>query len=176
MKTHRSLCAGTILAECLVYISVFFILTGIAYAVYYRSMEFSRDLRRNTDDIGRALRAGESWRQDVRRASGPLRQETREGLDVLVIPHSSGNIAYWFRDGTVWRLSQSSSEALPFCGAVKSSKMIRDVRQSVTAWRWELELKSVQKAVRLKPLFSFLSVPGSADESRAHESPNQQNP
>jgi len=153
---HR--CAGIVLAECLVYISVFFILTGIAYAAFYRSFEFSINLRRNTDDIARALKVGEQWRQDVRSATGPLLQEDQDGTQVLVIPHPNGKVVYWLRETTVWRLSPANPAPLPICPAVKSSLMIPDTRIPGASWRWELELKSAQKAVRLKPLFSFMAA------------------
>jgi hypothetical protein len=42
---------------------------------------------------------------------------------------------------------------------VKSSKIAHDPRQKVTAWRWEIELATRKKAVRVRPLFSFEAVP-----------------
>ena len=62
-------------------------------------------------------------------------------------------VKYAFREGGVWRLAGSRTvEALP--GAI-SSKMEKDSRQFVTAWRWEVELKSRQDVARIKPLFTF---------------------
>jgi hypothetical protein len=44
---------------------------------------------------------------------------------------------------------------------VKSSKMQSELRENVTAWRWELELKTVKKTARVRPLFTFEAVAGS---------------
>jgi hypothetical protein len=154
-RRHR---AGILLAECLVYISLFFVLTGISYGLYFRTMEFSRGLQRNSDEIVRALKAGERWREDVRRAVGPLVTEMHDGVAVNVIPQSDGSVLYWLHEGTLWRQTPANAVATPLCRGVKSSNIVRDARQSVTAWRWEIELKTQQKTVRLKPLFSFLAV------------------
>ena len=42
---------------------------------------------------------------------------------------------------------------------VQQSEMIRDVRAQVTAWRWELELKSTRRQAMVRPLFTFITTP-----------------
>jgi hypothetical protein len=120
-------------------------------------------LRRNTEDIARALRAGERWREDIRQATDPLRVEkTTNGIAVLVIPQSKVDVAYWSYNGQVWRQSGADWEPQSFCAGVKASEMIRDVRPAVESWRWELELKTGRKTPSVRPLFSFQAVPGKA--------------
>src|SRR5674476_390798 len=58
--------AGILLIECMVYISVFAILTGIGTAAFYFCWDHTRAVIYATDDIASALRAGERWRADVR--------------------------------------------------------------------------------------------------------------
>jgi hypothetical protein len=41
--------------------------------------------------------------------------------------------------------------------------MQSDSRGKIAAWRWELELKTVKKTARYRPLFTFETVAGSAN-------------
>jgi len=149
-----------LLPECLVYISLFLVITGIASAAYYRSLEFSRNLRRNADEILMALKAGERWRQDIRIADGKVRLENSGAGEVLVVPQGGKEVRYWLEFGTIWRLVGGEGEPRVVCEPVKRSQMIREQRGDVTNWRWELELKPAQKVVHLPPLFSFMAVAG----------------
>ena len=65
MKSTR----GYSLIECLVYIAVLAVVLNLSFVAYYRYDQHTHSLRRNADDITRALRAGERWREDVRTAS-----------------------------------------------------------------------------------------------------------
>jgi Tfp pilus assembly protein PilE len=67
MKSER----GYSLIECLVYIAVLAVVLNLSFVAYYRYEQHTRSLRRNADDITRALRAGERWREDVRTAIAP---------------------------------------------------------------------------------------------------------
>ena len=148
MKTQR----GFSLIEMLVYIAVLTVVIELSFNVYYRYDQHTRDLRRNADDITRALRAGERWREDVRTAVAPPRRVDNG----VVIPESSGEVAYLFVDGAVWRHAPGSR--MIALKEVKASTMSLDTRQRVRAWRWELELASPQKTVLVRPLFSFTAV------------------
>ena len=146
MNTRR----GYTLIEVLVYIAVLTVVLGVAYTAYARYEKGSRDLSRNADDIIRALRAGERWRDDVRAAVAPVRI-TDNGV---VIPQRAGDIEYAFADGTLWR------QKLPVLKQLKASAMRSDPRPHVVAWRWELELASPKQTAHVRPLFSFTAVPG----------------
>jgi type II secretory pathway pseudopilin PulG len=140
---------GYLLIEVLVYIAVLIVVMGVAYTAYARYEKGSSNLRRNTDDIIHALRAGERWRDDVRAAVGPLRVMDNG----LVIPQRSGDVEYVFADGTLWR------QKLPLLKQVKASTMRSDSLQHVVAVRWELELASPKQTAHVRPLFSFTAVP-----------------
>src|SRR3954470_14151221 len=60
---------GFTLIEMLVYMGMLFLILGMAYIAMYRSMDASAGLRRNANDITRALETGELWREDVRGAT-----------------------------------------------------------------------------------------------------------
>lgn len=142
------------LIEFLVYIGLLAMFVGVAYSAYFRCQQNWRDLNRYSDDIVRAMKAGERWREDVRMAVS-LPKLTEDGA-TLEIPNHSGTVVYRFTNGTLAR--DAGKGTVTVLKGVKSSRMLRDVREHVTSWRWELELASPQKVVRIRPLFSFQSV------------------
>jgi len=145
--------------ECLVYIGVVFALLGAGYAAMYRCIDNSVALRRSADDITRSLRAGERWRADVRSAHGPIRLEKSGAEQVFQIPTEHGGIAYRFSTNAVFRHAANHPWS-QILSDVKSASVESEVRQDLTVWRWELELKTRAKAGRVKPLFTFIGVPG----------------
>lgn len=164
VKAHirRSTERGVMLIDCLVYCVLFFAITGVAFSFFYTCWDGSLALRRNADDITNVLRAGETWRADVRAATGPIRVADSTDGEVARIPEKSGEVVYRFVDGTFSRRAKGQEwrELLP---NVKSSRMLSDPRRQVTAWRWELELATMKKrTLKLHPAFTFEAVPGTA--------------
>ena len=146
---------GFMLIEAATYIACLLVILTLAYPAYYRFMRGSKNLRRNADDIARAVNAGERWRNDVRAASGLV----RTSADQFAIPQRNGEVIYTFSDGVLWRQSANGQRIAALRG-VKSSIMQADARQHVSVLRWELELTSVEKNVLMRPLFSFQAVAG----------------
>lgn len=142
--------SGLTLIEMLIYIAVLVVVLDVAYAAFYRCQRNAVNLRRNADDIVRALHAGERWREDVRAAVAM--PEWRDGA--LHIRQAAGEVTYSFADGSIWK---NRSLVL---GGVKNSRMQSDAGKFVTTWRWEVELATPQKVVRVRPLFTFEAVPG----------------
>jgi len=145
---------GITLIECLLYIALFFVVASLAFASYFRVHDETRALSRNTDDIIRAMQAGERWRADVRAATTKPVIEN----DVLRLKTRSGDVLYLLRDGTVSRQA-GQSKAVPVLERVKRSTVQADPRQHVTAWRWELELQPRRAQTSVHPLFTFTAVP-----------------
>ena len=145
---------GYTLLECLVYIAGLAVILNVSYMAFLRYNQHTNNLRRNADDIVRALRAGERWRDDVRAATAPP-HVVENGL---AIPQRTGDVAYVFADGAIWR--QAAGTRSLVLKQVKASVMSDDSRQHVAAWHWELELVSPQKIIRIRPLFSFTAVSG----------------
>jgi type II secretory pathway component PulJ len=149
--------AGFSLMECLAYLAVFFVVLGVAFAAYYQMDEQSRGLTRNSAEIVRALQAGERWRADVRAATNAVQfQENQE----FRLSTSSGDVSYFFRDGAVWRQGAKDRLSVLVLEPVKLSAMQLDTRTQVSAWRWEIELKTKRTNTTTRPLFTFLAVPG----------------
>lgn len=146
---------GYTLIEVLTYIACLAIIFTAAYPAYHRFVRGSDHLRHNADDITRAVNPGERWRNDVRAATGPLRA-TAEGF---AIPERATEIVYAVSDGVLWRQS-GNGQRIAVLRGVKSSTMLPVPRQSVTAYRWELELVSDRKQAVVLPLFSFQAVAG----------------
>lgn len=161
-----SLCfqrAGYLLIEALVYIGLVFLLLGIATTALYRCIDNSVGLRRNADDIARAVHIGELWRDDVRAATKGISLENTGNQHVLRLKQSSREVEYRFSDNAVYRrIGEGPWSAI--LDQIAASSMERDPRSTVTAWRWELELQPKAhgsfKTGRVRPLFTFLAVPG----------------
>ena len=153
---------GYLLIEALVYIGLVFVLLGVAYAALYRFIDNTVVLCRNTDDVSRALHAGERWRADIRSATGGIRLETQGDTPVLRLRTGNGDIAYTAHDGAVFR-RLGAGNWVRLLKDVRASSMQADPQSNVTGWRWELELqpqtKGPIKAGRIRPLFTFIAVP-----------------
>jgi hypothetical protein len=146
------------LIECLVYIGVLFALMGAAYIALFRCIANSVALRRNADDISHVLHIGERWRADVRSVNGNIRLETTNLLRIASLPTSKGQIIYCFATNTVSR-SYNGGPWSQLLTNVASSTMSADARQTVTAWKWELELVPGNHSSRFRPLFTFAALP-----------------
>ena len=155
--------SGILLVDCLIYMAVFAVILGLAAEAFYRTLEHATRLNANAADIARALHAGEQWRADVRAAIQPP-QLIRDGEQVsLRLPQRAGEIRYRFTEDTVVREAQPGSASSEVLSGVKRSEFVRDARQQVVAWRWEIELRGKTEASRVAPLFTFQAV--SAKES-----------
>jgi len=156
-----------LLVECLVYLAVWFVVTGLALATFYRAWENSRSLTRYTEDMARALKTGERWRAEVRQATGPLKLVTEPGIadQALHIPSAGGEIVYFCTGTNLLRRVGEEGPWTVLLPAVKTSRMLPDAHGPITSWRWELELASSPKRqTRLRPLFSFQAVSGTTAE------------
>src|SRR5262249_10220196 len=94
---------GYYLVECLVYISVLFVLLAVSYSALFRCISNSVALRRSADDISNALHIGDLWRADVRSATGKIRLEDTNSVQILHIPNPRGEFAFCFATNPVSR-------------------------------------------------------------------------
>lgn len=147
---------GFLLAEVVGYMVVLFLVLGLALAAFYSGWENHRRLIRNTDEIIRAVEAGERWREDIRSATGPPILESSQVGQLLRIPTGENVVVYQAVSNTVVRSdSGGSSELLK----VNSSEMSRgNPGASRIVWQWEVELEAAAEAARVRPLFSFKAV------------------
>ena len=155
--------SGITLIECLVYISVLFVIVGAGYLALYHATDNTKGLRRNADDIAAALSVGERWRQDIRAATGRIQVENIETNQVVRIPQQQGEVSYEFAAGRLRRQQRADAPWQIVLPRVQASAMAADPRQRVTAWRWDLTIKCASRTVRLKPVFSFAAVPGTKE-------------
>jgi hypothetical protein len=147
--------AGYLLLECIVYMALFTIIVGLGMAIFYLCWDNSKALLYATDDITAALRTGERWRADVRSATGKITIETTAAGELLRIPCGTNEVLYHFNAGEIRRQRASANFSELLLPTVKASQMIMDTRGPVSAWRWELELKSRRKETHLPLLFTF---------------------
>lgn len=162
-KMHRS-AAGSrafTIIECLVYLGLVMLLLGLGTIAFYRCFDNTKGLRRNANDITRAVNAGELWRNDIRAASRAIQVDE---TDLTIrIPQREREVWYRFADTQVLRKTSKDAPWLPLLSKVQSSRMASDPRAHVIAWRWELELQTSRKEARVRPLFTFLAVPEPAN-------------
>jgi len=151
---------GMYLIECLVYIAVLALVLGVASTAFFRCWDDTKHLRRNADDIVRALHAGEQWRADLRAATRSVQVADQGGAETVVIPVAAGRITYVYAQGEVHRQPPGYSHAILVLDRVNASRMLAEPRREVTAWRCELELSAGRKNVRMPPLFTFETVAG----------------
>lgn len=145
--------------ECLVYLGLVMVLFGLGTVAFYRCFDNMKGLRRNANDITRAVNAGELWRNDIRTATQTIQVD--EADQTIRIPQREREVFYKFTDTQVFRKTGADAPWLPLLSKVQSSQMTKDPRAHVTAWRWELALQPSRKEARVRPLFTFLAVPES---------------
>ena len=146
------------MTECLVYIAVFAILLGIGTAAFYFCWDHSKAVIMATDDIASALRAGERWRADVRAATGKISVELTPDGEIVRIPGTGKDILYRFESGGVRREISSMNNSQLLLPKVKTSHMQAEERDTINAWRWELELTQRRTETHLPLLFTFEAV------------------
>ena len=148
------------LIECLVYMSVLFIFLELGYMATYKSMNASAGFHRSAADISRTLKVGESWREDIRNANGPIRVENIADNEIILhVPQPQAEIAYQISSNNISR-RVGQQDWTTVLEHVQHSSFAPDHRQTVTAWRWEIELAKYSKAPsNTRPLFTFVAVP-----------------
>lgn len=147
--------AGMSLIECLVYVAVFAVLLGIGTASFFFCWDHTRAVISTAAEVSASLQAGETWRADVRAATGKISVTTNEAGEVVEIPAAGGGIVYRFENGELRRENLAQKNSRLVLPHVKSSEMKTEMRGAVTAWRWELEVAPHRQETRLPLLFTF---------------------
>jgi hypothetical protein len=152
-KSRRA--AGIMLTECLVYLAVFAVLTGIGMAAFYFCWNHTRAVIYATEDIAAALRAGERWRADVRATTGKISIESTAAGEVVRLPEPGKEIIYRFAAGELRREIPALKISQVLLPKIEASQMLADARGPVQAWRWELQLTERRKENHLPLRFTF---------------------
>jgi hypothetical protein len=155
-----------LLIECLAYIAVLAVVLIVTMRAFGHCWDNSKAVRRNADDIIRVLHAGEQWRADIRAASGSVQLTRANGSEQLLIPSAAGPVIYTCNNGELRRQCPSPAATNLLLSNIESSQMQSDPRRNVTAWTWELQLKPTRKDAKVRPLFTFESVPASLSNNK----------
>lgn len=151
-------CSATLLIECLVYCAVFVILLGIGTAAFCFCWDHTRAVILTANDIESALRAGESWRADVRAATGTISVKSLPSGQVVAIPEGKKVVRYRLADGELSREVSPPDGSRVLLEKVKASEMKTEPNSAVTAWHWELEVTPPRADARFPLLFTFAAV------------------
>ena len=126
----------------------------ILVALLNRVLAALERIRGAADDILAAVQAGERWRDDIR-----LARETTIDAEGVKIIQPDDTVEYRFAGQAIWRHSAQTGRTICLLSKVKTSAMQREARRQVSAWRWEVELRSRKAPPYLRPLFTFEAVP-----------------
>lgn len=163
-QNSRQARGGLMLMECLVYLSVWFVIVSVGFGLFYQAYSKSKQLSRNARDIVQTLQTGERWRAEVRATALPPRWVTRaegeEDLD-FVLGGEDSWIAYRATGSNILRRTAVDPRWQEVLRGVASSAMVREERAGVVSWRWELEIKPYVLKSQVRPRFSFQAVPRS---------------
>jgi Tfp pilus assembly protein FimT len=159
ISLHRRAAAapGFTLLEVLVYLAVLVVVVGCATMTCFECLHSATSIRQSADDVARALDLGERWRSDIRGATGPVQVTGAGAAEECRVPMQAGEVVYTFANGEIRRQAGPSAPNELWLANVKSSQIQSETRGHVLAWRWELELKSKRRDVKLRPLFTFES-------------------
>lgn len=162
LRSHRQFRRprGITLIECLVYIATLALLIAIGGRTVAKAWDQSRSLHHNATDIQRTLSIGERWRTDIRAATDRIKTELSDSGQTVLIPTRAGEVAYELREGQLRRRASPSAGWVTLFEKVRASQMEAFTRDGIRAWRWEVELQSSYKKIRVRPQFSFIAVPG----------------
>ena len=149
-----------VLIDLMVYMALLAFILILLAVVFDQGMQQSGHLRRNIADIERAMKAGERWRAEVRSATGEPWLQTVDGVEFFHIPIGTNQIAYSFQSNRVYRFISTNEGWQVALRDVKSAQVLAERREHAAGWRWEIELERRQKTVHVRPLFTFLAVPG----------------
>ena len=166
-KNRRSRQRGILLLNCVIYLGVFVVLVGLGFVLLAKFVAFHGDFKRVAGDITRTLRAGEQWRADVRKANGPIEISQDNWQSAFIIPQRDDGVIYRYDRTNVWKVLPGGTIELPVLKGVAECRFVRDEREEVVAWRWEIVLNTKKKRVVTRPRFSFIAAePALAVETR----------
>lgn len=149
---------GLTLIDCLVYMSLFGLVTALATTCAFKLERQSRVLHKRSEEITRALKAGELWRADIRSATNEPAIVAYRGQSLLKIPTIDGEVFYYFESSTLWRKPAKSTQFGMFLPEVKLCSIVPERRQNARGWVCELELASKIQQQKMRPLFTFRAV------------------
>ena len=144
--------------DCLVYMSLFGLVTALATSCAFKLERQSRILNRRSEEISRALKAGELWRADIRNATNEPALMAYRGRTMLRIATVEGEIFYYFEASSLWRKPAKAAQFGLFLPELKLCTILPDSRKNATGWICEMELASRIKQEKMRPLFTFRAV------------------
>ena len=164
MKLHPNKRRAMTLVEVIMYVVISVAVFFMSYQTVGIGSRRVSVMRFQAQDLSTALHAGERWRSDIRSVIAAPRLLTRDlragrKAHVLELVTVDGLVSYGYDGQRLLRRVGNGQPQELIHGQIESSRMIRDQRGRVTAWRWELELKRRNPRSQMRPLLTFLAVP-----------------
>jgi len=132
------------LTECMIYLAVSSVLLGLAFAAFYRVMDNAKGLRRNAAEITRVLQAGERWREDIHRATGPLRLVGMAGAveQAFHVPQQAGEVVYFFTGTNMLRRANPDAPWIETLAAAEKQRLIAEAEGHASSIRAQGEAEA----------------------------------
>lgn len=151
--------------QVLVYLGVAVVVINLAGIAFFAVLEHMRAVRYDTVQVMSALRAGERWRADIRRAARPPQLIDEADGPLLLLRLGTNQVAY--KLVSHWALRRPAPNA-PWQIALRDvakSRFVRDNRPGgVQAWRWEVRFMDRKGRKRHPLAFTFQAVPPPRDQ------------
>jgi type II secretory pathway pseudopilin PulG len=152
---------GMLLIHLLVYMAVLAIIMSLASVTFWRAFDSVRQHLQAADEASALLRAGELWRQDVRRTrTAPVIEETSSALHFR-LGTADGPVTWSVESNRLVRVAGTDGIPLSWMKKLETAQFVADDRGSVRAWRLEVSLPSPKRGERMPVAFSFIAVPQS---------------
>lgn len=148
---------GASLVEMLMYMSCLLVLMSLVSVAIGRLWSAERALHERANELIRVVNAGERWREDVRRSGVSPRAIEANGNEGLLLELDGSRQVYLLEAGELHRTANGEKEVL--VRNVVSSRMLREQREGLVYWRWELGVRLGRNATKTQA-FTFMAVPG----------------
>jgi type II secretory pathway pseudopilin PulG len=158
---HRSR-AGFSIIELMIYLAVFAVIGVLAWTSFARVFDVTNDHRRIGDRVSALARAGERWRDEVRRSTALPRLD--DAAAVFRLRLAEGDVAYLFNGGRLVRTNETLARADVLVDGLTGGAFEREPAEGVVAWRMDARLQSRQRPERVLGAFRFLAVASAAKE------------
>lgn len=148
---------GASLVEMLMYMSCLLVLMSLVSVAIGKLWSAERALHERANELIRVVNTGERWREDVRRSAVSPRGIEANGSEGILLELDGSRQVYLLEAGELRRTANGAKEVL--VRNVVSSRMLREQREGLVYWRWELGVRLGRNATKTQA-FTFMAVPG----------------
>lgn len=153
MNRHRQ--RGYYLAEMVAYMGIFLVVANLGGALLIKTFRSNQRAEAASDRFVQAIRLGEEWRRDVRRAIKPPIIVD----DGFIIQLEDRRASYLWYEGSLWTRNRDGAEWQERLRDVSASQFHHQaISDRRAGWRWEVSVATPRRPAAKRQAFSFLAV------------------